>query len=152
MRVVATVVAALASAGCAASDEPEGTRAPCEIANIEVRPERVAPGDAITVSSSGFLCDYELDGELRVGVALFENPSSPGVSRPPESAERVAVALGEVAVVRDGSFSAQLRVPSSTEAGTAEIYLTPETVDLSGPCDETSGCPLIGGTAALTVT
>lgn len=122
-------------------DRPEGTRAPCEIEQVQVAPLTAAAGDTITLSSTGFACDYELERELVVEVALYQATSPPYVD------------LGEVTVARDGSFSAALTVPAATPAGVAEVYLTPETLDLSGPCpQDDSSCPLIGGTAELTVT
>ena len=62
----------------------------------------------------------ELERELVVGVALYQVISPP------------AVDLGEVTVARDGSFSADLTVPATTPAGIAEVYLTSDTLDLSG--------------------
>lgn len=129
----------MVAGGCAdAHEEPEGTRAPCEIARITATPNEVVPGDSITFASTGFTCDYTMEEALDVGVALYiDGPY---------------IDLGTVRVERDGSFEEAITIPETTEAGNGEVYLTPETLDLGGPCEgEPSACPLIGGTATVSV-
>ena len=59
---------------------------------------------------------------------------------------------GTVRVDRDGSFEERVAIPETAETGDGEIYLTPDTLDLAGPCDhEPSDCPLIGGTSPISV-
>jgi hypothetical protein len=53
--------------------------------------------------------------------------------------------LGTVRVDRDGSFADSITIPETAETGDGELYLTPDTLDLAGPCEqEPSDCPLIG--------
>lgn len=116
---------------CGSGAKSDAVRAECRLAPLEVLPALASPGDLLSVSSTGFVCAYELpEGSDALGVVLVP-------------AGQEAIRLGEVPVEPDGSFMFEGEVPQGASAGEAWIVINPPT-EMLPPCPsgtEPTDCP-----------
>ncbi|RDV44124.1 hypothetical protein DOE76_13845 [Leifsonia sp. ku-ls] len=131
--VLALAVAALVIVGMADPNWSGRSAARCLPARLTASPGTVAPGESLTVSSTGADCDLGYRAGHTYTVALHH----PGQSTPPI----------ETAVAEDGSFRLTLTVPATFPSGPAAVIVHGSPMD---DCHDT-GSSCAGYAASVTV-